>query len=269
MFILFDVGGTKTRVTYSLDGQTIAEPVVEKTVHHSTDGPHHLISLIEKVAAGRHIASITGGIAGTLNAPQTALSRSPNLSEWESYPIQSTLSSHFQCPVHLENDSALVGLGEAHYGAGKDHDIVAYITVSTGVGGVRIVHGKIDINRFGFEPGHHIMDWETKTTLESLVSGSANEERYQRNILELPPETWPKLAQQLAMGIYNASLFWSPDCIVLGGSMIVKEIGIDTQTVIEAYQTLPTVFNPGPAIVEATLEDFGGLYGALAQAKFT
>ena len=59
---------------------------------------------------------------------------------------------------YLANDSDLDGLGEATVGAGKGFNIVAYITVSTGIGGVRIVGGKIDVSTYGFEPGHQIID---------------------------------------------------------------------------------------------------------------
>jgi glucokinase len=50
------------------------------------------------------------------------------------------------------------GLGEAVFGAGKGREIVVYMTISTGVGGARIVGGKIDASAMGFEPGHQIID---------------------------------------------------------------------------------------------------------------
>src|SRR4030066_415253 len=43
-------------------------------------------------------------------------------------------------------------------GAGKGFNIVAFLTIGTGVGGARIVGGKPDANVFGFEPGHQIID---------------------------------------------------------------------------------------------------------------
>src|SRR6185436_9338463 len=57
---------------------------------------------------------------------------------------QSELNKLFNCPVYLENDAALCGLGEASVGAGQGSKIMVYLTISTGVGGARIVGGKID-----------------------------------------------------------------------------------------------------------------------------
>lgn len=264
MFILFDVGGTNTRVAFSKNRQNFSGPLIEKTIHHPSRGPLGLISLIEKVTQGRTIHGIAGGIAGTLNHEKNKLVHAPHLETWEHYSLGGTLSNHFGCPVYLENDTALVGLGEANYGAGtEEHEIMTYITISTGVGGVRIVNRNIDQSAFGFEPGHHIVDWQNKNTLEMLVSGSANAERYQTSIIDIPKNAWQELAKQLAIGVYNSNLFWSAGTIVLGGSMITKKISIDVELVIAEFKKLPQVFTQEPIIKQATLGDFGGLYGGL------
>ncbi len=267
MFVLFDIGGTNTRVALSKDRQGFDDPIIEKTNHHPSQGPLHFINLIEKLAGNKNIRGVVGGIAGTLNQEKNKLIHAPNLKSWEHYPLAATLSSHFSCPVFLENDTALVGLGEAHHGAGAGYDIMTYITVSTGVGGVKITNGMIDESTFGFEPGHHIVDWKTKTTLEMLVSGTANAEKYKTNIIDIPQQAWQELAEQLAIGIYNSNLFWSSAGIILGGSMITKKISIDIEAVITAFEKLPQVFNGKPDIKQATLGDFGGLYGALHLSK--
>jgi len=77
--------------------------------------------------------------------------------------------------VFIENDASIVGLGEAVSGAGMGEEIVVYITVSTGVGGTRIVSGEIDEHAYGFEPGHELINMQD--SLEDLVSGTAVEER--------------------------------------------------------------------------------------------
>jgi len=102
------------------------------------------------------------------------------------------LEEILEVPVFLRNDTAIVGLGEAHAGAGKGHEIVVYITVSTGVGGVRIIKGEIAKNQFGFEIGHQIIDLdgsvcpscEKPVDLENMISGRATEQR-----LKIKPET--------------------------------------------------------------------------------
>ncbi len=268
MIIGFDIGGTNLRVVWSADGKDLTDIVKQKTPEKGSAGIDALIAAIKTAAKGRPIRAIAGGITGVLDKDRQTLVSSPHLPEWVGIPLLGLLSSAFHCPVRIENDTALVGLGEALSGAGKDHAIVSYITISTGVGGVRIVDGVIDRARFGFEPGHHIMNWDSKETFESLTSGTSNADRYDASITEIPKEAWPLLARQAAVGAYNSALFWSPDVIVLGGSMIVKKISIPFDAITKAYQELPQIFGGEmPILKKASLEDEGGLHGALRLAS--
>ena len=78
-------------------------------------------------------------------------------------------------------------------GAGKGEEIVAYIKVSTGIGGVRIVDGKIDRNILGFEPGYQIIDptgtlcpiCDSAGHLKSHVSGAALEARFNKRAYKI------------------------------------------------------------------------------------
>lgn len=267
MIVGFDIGGTNMRITWSEDGKALEDVHRQPTPERGSAGVDALIAGIKAVAKGRPITAIAGGITGVLDPRKQTLVSSPHLPEWVGVPLVGLLSSAFHCPVRLENDTAVVGLGEALSGAGADHDIVAYLTISTGVGGARIIRGTIDEARFGFEPGHHILDWKTGDTFESLTSGTSNAARYNTPITEIPDEAWPLLAQQVAVGAYNAALFWSPDVIVLGGSMIVKKISIPMDAIQAAYSALPPIFGDAmPPLRKAKLEDIGGLYGALRLA---
>ena len=100
-------------------------------------------------------------------------------------PLVHRLQDELSTKAYIANDTAIVGLGEAHAGAGKGSDIVVYITVSTGVGGARIVDGEIDRRAFGFEPGHQIIDIDNSICkkcksgqLEDMVSGTATQHRF-------------------------------------------------------------------------------------------
>ncbi len=139
---------------------------------------------------------------------------------------------------------------------------MAYITVSTGVGGARIVDGTLDEASEGFEPGHVIIDGEHD--LESLISGRAIEHRLGRKPAEVTNENiWDELAQKLAVGLNDVIALWSPDAIVLGGSMIVKPVGIKVERVKEHLKKFVEHIPVMPEITQATLADEGGLHGAL------
>lgn len=279
MFILFDIGGTKMRVVAADYEKLLGDPVVVSTPKDFDDGVDTLKRIIDNIAQGltaegRSVTAIVGGIAGPLNSDQTMLVKSPNLGGWVGHDIKNTLRDAYKVPVVLENDSALVGLGEAHFGAGRGKAIVVYLTVSTGVGGVRIVDGKIDRAAVGFEPGHQIIDPDNSlcptcdgNDLEAYVSGTSIEKRFGVKPYEIHDDAvWDELAKFLAYGLNNTIVHWSPDIVVLGGSMM-KEVGIPVPAVRRYLADILKIFPQAPLIEKAELGDFGGLYGSLAYAR--
>lgn len=273
-YVLFDIGGTKTRVAVSEDLKTFSEPIKFNTPSTAKAGVKEIVSAIRQLTK-KDIRGVAGDIRGALSHDKTMMIRDAGgiLKGWEEEPLTSMLEKEFKAKVHLENDAALVGLGEAVYGAGEGDDIVVYLTVSTGVGGAKIEHGVIDSYHYGFEPGHQILDIDhtilgedEDPTLENLVSGSAVEKRYGSKPFEIEQNDvlWEQLAGYLAHGLRNTILYWSPDVIVLGGSMIVGNPRILLADIERATAEVLGDVVPLPAIVDATLGDFGGLYGAMA-----
>ena len=172
----------------------------------------------------------------------------------------------------MENDTALVGLGEATSGAGLGKSIVAYITVSTGVGGVRIVDGKIDRNSFGFEPGHQVILPNGSSCncggighLETLVAGFYLERTYKQKPEDIKdPEVWDEVAKYLGLGLCNSIVHWSPDIVVLGGAVMKS---VDLEKVKVYLKEYLTIFPQPPDLVPAKFDADGGLYGALELLK--
>jgi predicted NBD/HSP70 family sugar kinase len=143
---------------------------------------------------------------------------------------------------------------------------VVYVTVSTGVNGVRIVDGRIDRSSFGFEIGGQYLGMgEHAVTLEALVSGRAVSEKYGTHPRDLGADSpvWDELAGHLAYGLNNTILHWSPDRVVLGGSMF-NDIGISVDRVRSHLEAVIMKIDTVPEIVHCSLGDFGGLYGGLA-----
>jgi len=266
MYLLFDIGGTKTRIAFSPDEKNFEKPEVFSTPKDFDEGILAIKKAAEKVSKGREIKALCGGIAGSLNKEKTETLVLPNIKAWERKPLAEKLKEVFGVSVFLENDAALVGLGEAVCGAGKDYKIVAYITISTGVGGVRVVNKKIDINSFGFEPGHQIINFSKEDGPKSLseyVSGKWIKKIYGKEPKEIKDEKmWEEAAKILAYGICNVIVFWSPDLVVLGGGMMASP-GISLKKVNFFLKDTIKIFPEYSEIKKASLGDFGGLYGAL------
>lgn len=271
-YILFDIGGTKTRVAVSDDLKTIRDIEKFDTPKKAADGLKKIIEAAQKIADG-DIKAIAGGIRGQLDGDKTELLHDDVLSGWVEEPLAEVLQKEFKTNVLLENDAALAGMGEASYGAGVGAEIVVYHTVSTGVGGVKIENGEIDEANVGFEPGHQILDIDhtilgedVEPTLENLISGAAIEERMGVKPYEINQEDalWDQLAFYLAHGLRNSILYWSPDVIVLGGSMILGDPRIKLDDIVKHTNAVVGELTEVPLLVDGKLGDEAGLYGAMA-----
>ena len=151
-------------MAYSADGEIFEEPKVFETPKSYEKILKLFVEAAEQLAGNREIKMIVGGMSRSI----------PDFIEEK---FKKDLAEKFGADVFIENDAAMVGLGEANWGAGRGFEIVAYITVSTGVGGARIVNGKIDEHAIGFEPGKQIIDMDSNKTIEDMISGKALQER--------------------------------------------------------------------------------------------
>ena len=269
MYILFDIGGSKMRVASSSDLKKFSEPLIVKTPKNFKEGMRAFATLVKSVSRGKKIKVVAGGIPGYFDAEKTKIKGcAPNLKSLIKKPLKKEIQKITKSPVYLENDSDLVGLGEAVSGAGRGYEIVAYLTVSTGVGGGRIINGKIDTYANGFEPGNQYIDYKNKKDLQDLIGGRSVEKKYHKKPYEiLDKKFWDKMAEILAYGVNNTIIHWSPDVVVVGGSMM-KKIGIKIPHVEFHLKKIMRAFpNDLPKIKKATLGDFGGLYGAIARIR--
>lgn len=261
MFLVFDIGGTKMRVGIA-EGDEVKNVQEFETPQSFEEAVGKIKEILPSLTDDQKIQAAAGGIRGVLNKAKTMLERDDVLPEWLNQPLKERLQEIIGAPVFLENDAALNGLGEAVYGTGKGEKIVAFLTISTGVGGSRIVEGKIDENSLGFEPGKQIVDFKNNTILESLISGRALQEKYGKKAEEIEDEEiWDEVAKNLAVGLNNVSVLWSPDVIVLGGS-VSRSIPLDKT---ESYfREILKVFPTPPQVKKSSLGDLSGLYGGLA-----
>lgn len=272
MYLLFDIGGTNTRIVLSEDAFTFGEPTVLRTPSDFDEGMTRMREVMNTLSGGNPILAAAGGIAGPLDATRETLGAAPNLPNWRHKPVREVLAEALGAEVFLENDAALAGLAEAINGVAKSYPIAAFLTLGTGVGGARIVNGAIDRSDFGFEPGHQIIVPGGEPCgcggaghLESYVSGAGIERQFGKKPFEIAdPAIWEEVAQYLAIGINNIIVHWSPRLVVLGHTDIMKKIPLER--VREHVASLLKIV-PLPKIELSKLGDRGVLYGALTLLK--
>ena len=158
-------------------------------------------------------------------------------------------------------------------GEGKTYQKVAYITISTGVGGTLIINKQLPKTKYNFEPGHHIINFEGKPlalenikgSFESYCSGTAFKTRYGVDPTDHDDsDLWKDYGQILGIGLHNIALLWQPDVIVLGGAMS-KKAPLFFKPLTQSLQE--TLLNKPPEIKISTLGDENGLLGGLELLK--
>lgn len=266
-YFLFDIGASQTRIGTSVDGEKVTNAHIYETPKSFDEG---VKVLAEKANVIGKFESAIGGIAGPLNREKTMITGAPNLPDWNNKPFAQAFSQLIGAKTYLENDTAMVGLGEAIEGPGKHSNIVAYLTVSTGVNGVLILNKQIAPNARGFEIGNQIVDFDKTydseaNDFEDLVAGSQFQRRFGKPAHEMQdPNVWNEEANLVSVGLVNLILFWSPEMVILGGS-VSKRIPLDV--LINKISERMNIFSDLPQIKKAEIEDFAGLWGAVHYGK--
>lgn len=266
MYLVFNIGGTNTRVGISADGQTLDKSDSFATCANFDHQLTRLKQTTENMREGKKIRVICGGIAGLWYTTRAKIYKSPNLPEWEGLAIKKKIESEFGVRTLLGNDVEMEGLGEAAAGAGRRKQIVVYLGIGTGIGGVKIVDGKVCPRVYGFEPGHQIIDASGEVGyLESFAGGAAMKKMFGKEPWEIEDnQIWEREAQLISIGIHNAIMFWSPEIVILGGSLMQKiDLGLVKKLLSQQLKMLPKM----PEIALGELGDKAGLYGALTLLK--
>lgn len=254
MHIVCDIGGTNMRVA-AASADSLGEVKKVPTPKDSMEGIAQFVTLARECAGGEKITAIAGCVAGSVSE-EGVISDARNLRGWEGTNIVRELRDALGVSAHIVNDAALAGLGESYAGAGRGAASLAYITVSTGVGGGWIVDGNIaaasgvaDIKISGID-------------LEDLVSGTAVTKKF-----GIPPKDLDSLDERnaladiLAEGLRIVVERWPSEIVVLGGSMIV---GMNPIPLPRVQESLQKFLAKPPMIKMAELRDSGGLWGGVA-----
>jgi predicted NBD/HSP70 family sugar kinase len=276
MYILIDIGGTKTRIATA---ETTSAKISLQDKMKTPQDPNQAVDAIANTISQNVSGSVTAvsvGVAGSV-ATDGRIHFSPNLPDWQEFDLASKLKTAIGVEnVYVLNDTAVGALGEAHEGAGKDVGVSAYITVGTGVGGSRIVDGKLDTVAYGFEPGHQVVNIDAFCDLDDLpregrvpghleyyLSGANIERRTGHPPPEVKDEDlWDEFQERLLAALINVSVMWSPDVIVIGGSMIFRNEFLSFAYLQKQLEKKLTIYSDVPTVQRAVLQDDAGLIGA-------
>jgi len=284
-----DLGGTRMRAAV-VDREGQIQLRAEEPTPHQSECPDAFMSLLDRVrdqGGGRgSFSSVVVGVPGRVDYVDGRLEYAPNLPEaWIDDLTTSRLSQRFEAPVFLANDADLATVGEAYFGAGRPHDDVVYVTISTGIGAGAVFDGRVFRGtRSLAEVGHTIIAIEKllagePATAEELGSGTALGREASvvglagggAEVVALAEAgdpaanaVWDRTIRAAGIAIVNLAHILGPDAIVIGGGM-----GLNGDLVHQPVRALLAEHGPrNPSrpieVVAAQLGDDAGLVGGAA-----
>jgi glucokinase len=302
--VAVDIGGTHIRVA-------VYEPDSIKPIRHERTRSlaqelgvyDRLEQAVAAVWPKEKVSAIGIASPGPLDPHTGTILATPNIPEWKNFPVAPKLAQHFGVPVHLDNDANMAGLAEWQYGAGKGHENLVYLTISTGIGGGVISHGCLlqGFHGMGAELGHMIIDADgppcgcgKRGHVESFCSGPSIA-RYVNEQLEagkpstLQPQpnlsalqiaeaartgdalaiaAFERAGHYLGIAVANYLAIFDPSIVIFGGG--VSQVG---ELLFKPFEESLREYTFHPhyldnlVITKAALGDDAGLLGALALAR--
>lgn len=162
MYIGVDLGGTNVRAALVDDAGNIHHIIKRdsKALESADIIIENLIDCITSIPNYQSAIGIGLGVPGPVDVKAGCMVMATNIPALSLFPLKEVLEKRLTIPVFLDNDANVAGLAEALVGAGKDKDVIYYVTQSTGIGGALIVKGQIVSGRVGHagEIGNLIID---------------------------------------------------------------------------------------------------------------
>ena len=302
--IAIDIGGTHIRVAaYEPDS---TKPVAHYKTSSLAKEPgvfDRLVQAVETIWQDGQVSAIGIASPGPLDPHTGTILDTPNIPQWENFPVGPKLSERFGVPVYLDNDANMAALGEWHFGAGKGHPDMVYLTISTGIGGGVISNNRLlqGYRGMGAELGHMMIDPNGPLCgcghpghVESFSSGPAIVRHIkeqlaagQKSTLQanldltsaqiadaalagdsLSISAFERAGYYLGIAVANYLAIFDPSILIFGGG--VSQVGdLLFKPLEESLRR--HVFHPhyleNLTITKAALGDDAGLLGALALAR--
>lgn len=166
--LAFDFGGTKLTAALTDHQQSHADNPGWLDLRREFSPPDAdarydvatMIKLGRELLGSRVPAAIGVSFGGPVDYATGTVRLSHHVPGWENTPLQATLEAEFGVPVRVDNDANVAALGEHRFGAGRGHDSLLYVTISTGVGGGWVLHGCVwrGHENMAGEIGHTVVD---------------------------------------------------------------------------------------------------------------
>ena len=302
--VAVDIGGTHIRV--ALYEPNSITPLAHQRTRSLANEPgvyDRLERAVESIWPQAEVRAIGIASPGPLDPHTGTILATPNIPEWQNFPVAAKLSQHFNVPVYLDDDANMAGLAEWQFGAGRGHEDLVYLTISTGIGGGVISQGCLiqGFRGMGAELGHMIIDPEgppcgcgKRGHIESFSSGPSIARYVKEELLageksslqgeavitaaqvadaaragdRLAISAFERAGYYLGIAVANYLAIFDPSILIFGGG--VSQVG---ELLFKPFEeslrkhTFHPHYLDDLVITRAALGDDAGLLGALALAR--
>lgn len=219
MYLAIDIGGTKTLLAVFSPQGKLLESSRFPTPREYGDFLKTLEENYQKLKHVTDMKQVVVGAPGKIDRSTGTVIAYGNL-EWTNTPLKADIKKLFGVPTTVENDANLAGLSEAIL-ISHQYKKVLYMTVSTGIGAILIINGKIEPEYADMEVGSMVFEHEGKIQQwEDFASGKALYEKYGRKASEIEePSIWYEMSRNLALGLTNVVASLTPEVVVIGGGV--------------------------------------------------
>ena len=250
-----DIGGTKIAVGMVDDqGKVLARTQCPTDADRGYENALGNIRKMLEVTASNANAQVTGigiGSTGPVYPRSGEIGDVNFFPNWKGKNPVKDLTEIFQVNVAIENDADAAALGEAGWGAGKNKKRLIYVTIGTGIGAGLVLDGQLyrGVDYSHPEIGHQVIDpsgplcqcgfhgcWESLAAgpgMTAWIKKEAPPDYAHRDDLsakricelatqgdELAKRAVERETYYLGLGLANLVTMFTPDAIVLGGSLM-------------------------------------------------
>jgi len=291
MYIGIEIGGTKVVMAAGTCPEDLTQPV-----RIPTESPDQTFAAIARQVLDFQTAH--PGIRGIGIASFGPIQVNPDHAEfgticetpkagWSGFNVVRALRDRFpSLPIAVDTDVNGAAVAEASWGAGRELNTFAYVTIGTGIGAGLYVNGKPVHGLLHPEAGHMLVRRELGRDpfpgscpfhgdcLEGLASGPTIERRTGIQGEDLPDdhEIWQLIGDYLAQLYYNMAMIAAPQRILIGGGVglkpeVIERSRAEFSRLLGGYfRQLRRPQDVHDYIQAAALKDRAGVLGAVALA---
>jgi len=218
------------------------------------------------------------GFGGPVDFGEQRVAFSTHIGGWNDFRLTAFLADALDTPAIMDNDANAGALGEAVYGAGRGHDPLFYMTLSTGIGGGIYAAGRIcrgadgwagEIGHVSIRPDGPECLCKARGCFERLCCGLWLERDHGKPAKELlcDPNFVARYVVDLALGLKACIMLLNPSRIVIGGGISNAGDALFWPLRVELDRQITDWSGARLDVVPAALGNDSVLYGALALAK--